>query len=177
MLVVIVTVPAIAAWLLALSPHGVDPTVRAMATYAEAHTRPHDRVTVWGNAPEVYWLSGRAPGGALVNTDFVTGKTAGRTNGPQRLADATPGAGTTFLRSLQEHPPELFFDTSTAGLRQSRKYPVSLVPSLEEFLRDRYRPVATVRGVRVYRLRPSTSSDADARVRSRRAPYRARHQS
>jgi hypothetical protein len=164
MLVVVVAAPAIAAWLLAFSPHGVDPTVRAMAAYAESHSRPGDRVTVWGDAPEVYWLSGRAPGGAMVNTDFITGKTAGRTNGPQRLADATPGARVTFLRSLEDHPPELFFDTSTAGLRQYGKYPVALVPSVNAFLRARYRPVATVRGVRVYRRNaPDTSRRAGSR--------------
>jgi hypothetical protein len=153
MLVVVVATPAIAAWVLALSPHPIDPTVRAMADYARAHTRAGDRVTVWGDAPEVYWLSGRAPGGSMVSTDFVTGKTAGRTNGPQRLADATPGARNTFLRSLVAHPPALFFDTSTAGLRQYRKYPLSLVPSLEEFVQRHYSAVAVVRGVQVYRLR------------------------
>jgi Dolichyl-phosphate-mannose-protein mannosyltransferase len=159
-LLVAVAAPAVAAWALAFSPHPIDPTVRAMAAYAEAHTRPEDRVTVWGNAPEVYWLSGRTPGGAMVNTDFVTGKSAGRTNGPQRLADATPGARATFLRSLEHHPPELFFDTSTAGLRQAGRYPVTLVPGVEAFLKDRYRPVATVHGVRVYRLRSPASGDA-----------------
>ena len=148
MLVVAVAAPAVAAWVLAFSPHPIDPTVRALASYAEKHTDAGDRVTVWGNAPEVYWLSGRAPGGALVNTDFVTGKTAGRTNGPQRLADATPGARDTFLDSLEQHPPELFFDTSTADLRQYGKYPVTLVPPVAQFLRRHYRPVATVRGVR-----------------------------
>ncbi len=164
-LLVAVAAPAVAAWVLALSPHDVDPTVRALASYAEAHTRSGDRVTVWGDVPEVYWLSGRAPGGAMVSTDFVTGKTAGRANGPQRLADATPGARDTFLRSLAAHPPELFFDTSTAGLRGYRKYPVSLVPAVDTFVREHYRPVAIVRGVRVYRLRSDDSAAARAPAR------------
>ena len=90
----------------------------------------------------------------MVSTDFVTGKTAGRTNGPQRLSDATPGARQTFLRSLAAHPPALFFDTSTAGFRQYRNYPVSLVPQVDAFLRRHFDPVTTVRGVLVYRLRP-----------------------
>jgi Dolichyl-phosphate-mannose-protein mannosyltransferase len=153
MLLVVVAAPAIAAWVLALSPARLDPTVRAMATYATTHTHPGDRVTVWGNAPEVYWLSGRAPGGSMVNTDFVTGKTAGRANGPQRLRDATPGARDIFLRSLAAHPPVLFFDTSSEGLRGYRHFPVALVPPVARFVHDRYTPVATVHGVRVYRLR------------------------
>jgi hypothetical protein len=129
-----------------------------MVTYATAHTHPGDRVTVWGDAPEVYWLSGNDPGGAMVNTDFVTGKTAGRTNGPQRLRDATPGARTTFVRSLVAHPPVLFFDTSTAGFRGYRRYPVSLVPPVAQFLRRRYTPVARVHGIEVYRLRRRTTA-------------------
>lgn len=153
MLVVAAAVPAVAAWALAFSPAGINPTVRAMADYATAHSRRDDRVTVWGDAPEVYWLSGRAPGGSMVNTDFVTGKTAGRSDGPQRLHDATPGARTTFVRSLEAHPPALFFDTSTSGLRDSRKYPVSLVPPVARFLHRHYEPVAQVHGVEVYRLR------------------------
>ncbi len=154
MLVVVVAAPAIAAWVLAFSPHRLDPTVRAMATYAEAHTRPGDRITVWGNAPEVYWLSGRGARRRHGEHRLRHRQDRGRTNGPQRLADATPGARATFLRSLEQHPPELFFDTSTAGLRQYRKYPVAagavgqgVPPAIGTV------PVATVRGVRVYRLR------------------------
>jgi hypothetical protein len=151
-LAVVVAVPAVAAWILAWSPGGLNPTVQAMAAYASAHTHPGDRVTVWGDAPEVYWLSGRAPGGAMVSTDFVTGKTAGRPDGPQRLRDATPGARATFVRSLDAHPPVLFFDTSTAGLRGYRSYPLSLVPAVAGFVRSRYTPVGAVHGVEVYRL-------------------------
>jgi len=55
---------------------------------------------------------------------------------------------------LAAHPPVLFFDTSTDGLRGYRKYPVSLVPPVAHFLRDRYTPIGSVHGVEVYRLRP-----------------------
>jgi hypothetical protein len=158
-LVVAVAAPALAAWVLAFTlPTAPGPTVAGLAGYAAAHTRPTDRVTVWGDVPEVYWLSGRWPGGAMVSADFVTGKSAGRVNGPQRRVDATPGARSTYMKSLTAHPPELFFDTSTAGFRQYRKYPVTVVPQLAQFLRSRYQPVATIHGVRVYRLRPSTAS-------------------
>jgi len=159
MLLMVVAAPAIAAWLLAFSPRGLNPTVGAMATYTTAHTHEGDRITVWGNAPEVYWLSGRTPGGSMVNTDFVTGKTAGRANGPERLRDATPGARDSFVQSLVAHPPVLFFDTSTDGLRGYRRYPVSLVPQVARFLHRRYAPVTLVHGVQVYRL-PADSDEA-----------------
>ena len=153
MLVVAVAVPALAAWVLAFSPGRIDPRIRALATYVRTHTRPTDRVTVWGSAAELYWLSGRDPGGALITTDFVVGKTAGRADGPQRLRDATPGARATFLRSLRAHPPKLFLDTSTAKLRTYDHYPLDRIPSVAAFVRKHYRRVATVRGVTVYELR------------------------
>jgi hypothetical protein len=153
MLVVVVAVPALAAWVLSFSPRNDDLKIRAMVTYVRAHTRPTDRVTVWGSAAEVYWRSGRAPGGSLVTTDFVVGKTAGRADGPQRLRDATPGARATFLRSLRAHPPKLFFDTSTADLRTYGSYPLDRIPSVAKFVHNRYRKVAIVRGVTVYELR------------------------
>ena len=96
----------------------------------------------------------------MVSTDFVVGKIAGRKNGPQRLHDATPGARGTFVRSLTAHPPVLFFDTSTRGLRGYRSYPVSLVPPVAAFLREHYTAAGSVRGVEVYRLRDARRRDS-----------------
>jgi hypothetical protein len=155
-LVVVAAVPAVVAWGMAFSPRVLtERTVRALATYVDAHTHSHDLVTVWGDAPEVYWLSGRAPGGGLVSTDFIVGKSAWHPNGPQRLRDATPGARRDFLRSLRARPPVLFFDTSTAHFRQYGYYPLSLVPSIETFVDQHYRRVTSVRRVTIYRLRSS----------------------
>ena len=154
MLVVAAVIPAVIAWLLAFSPRlEARPNTRAVAAYARTHTRPGDRVTVWGAVPEVYWLSGRAPGGAMVTTDFVLGRTAGRADGPQRRSDATPGALKTFLASLHAHPPTLFLDTSTAGTRHYKRYPLTFVPAVAAFVRMNYVRVGTVRGVEIYRLR------------------------
>lgn len=159
MLVVVVGVPVIAAWGLAFAPPPIGRgTVRPLVQYVRTHTRPCDRVTVWGDAPEVYWLSGREPGGAFVSTDFLVGKTAGRANGPQRLRDVTPGAQKTFLRSLRADPPKLIFDTSPAGFRQYGRYPLSRVPAVADFVRRYYRQVTTIRGVSVYRLTRQVTS-------------------
>ena len=154
-LVVVVAVPAVAAWAVALVEPpkiGAD-VVRPLAEYVRAHTRPGDLVTVWGHAPELYWQSGRSPGGALVTTDFVVGKTAGRHDGVARLADATPGALSTFLRSLRQHPPKLFLDTATAGVRGYGHYPLSRIPSIEHFVHSHYRRSGTFRGVTIYQRR------------------------
>jgi hypothetical protein len=155
-LIVVAVVPAIAAWTIALtSPPTRNGRVFALAAYVQTHTRPGDLVTVWGTTPELYWVSGRSPGGALVTTDFITGRSAGRVNGRARLKDATPGALDAFLDSLRAHPPALFLDTSTASLRQYESYPMSLFPRLDAFVRHRYRKVGRYEKVTVYRLRSS----------------------
>ncbi len=153
-LAVLVLVPTIYFWQEAWTPiHGrsnID--VRAFALVAEVRktTRPNDLITVWGSFPEIYWLSGRAPGGALVISDFLVGRTAGRADGPQRLKDATPGALRDFLASLRAHPPKLFLDTSTGGVRKYQHYPTTLLPAVHAFVQKHYHPIASVDRVTVY---------------------------
>jgi len=158
-LVVLVLAPTAVYWGQAWTPiHGpsnIDQRAFPLVAAVRHHTTPHDLVTVWGSFPEVYWLSGRAPGGALVLSDFIVGRTAGRPDGPQRLHDATPGALHDFLASLRAHPPRLFLDTATGHVRKYGHYPLSLVPPVERFVVRHYRPIAVVRGVTIYELVPA----------------------
>jgi len=117
-------------------------------------TTARQRIAVWGSFPEIYWESGRDPAGALVVSDFLVGKAADVANGRGTLADATPGALGLYMASLAAHPPELFIDTSTAGIRHYHAYPVRLVPPVEQFLRANYHRVETVDRVVFYRLLP-----------------------
>jgi hypothetical protein len=153
-LVVVVAVPAVAAWTIALvNPPNIGAgVVPSLARYVDTHTRPGDLVTVWGSASDLYWRTGRLPGGGLISTDFIVGKTAGRRDGASRLADATPGALNTFLGSLRSHPARLFFDTSTGHLRGYHQYPLSRVPRVQAFVRTHYHRVTKLHGVTIYRL-------------------------
>jgi hypothetical protein len=128
------------AWTTERFTHNWQPLVAAI----DARSKPGERIMVWGSVPELYWLSGRLPGGALIISDFVTGRSAGRPDGSQRLPDATPGALDTLLSSLKRHAPALVVDTSTAGLRGYRHYPLASVPALAAFIDNHYRPVAVI---------------------------------
>jgi hypothetical protein len=156
-LAIVVAVPALAAWSYAMvkPPEIGAGVIPQLAEYTSTHTRPGDLVTVWGNASDLYWRSGRLPGGSLISTDFIVGKTAGRHDGPARLADATPGALGTFLASLRAHPPVLFFDTSTGHLRGYHAYPLARIPAVKQYVEANYTAVAKVRGVTIYRRRQS----------------------
>jgi len=155
-LFVVAAVPAIAVWTLALvtPPRVGEPVVPALARYVDAHTRPDDLVTVWGSAPDLYYRANRSPAGAFVTTDFLVGKSAFHRDSRARLRDATPGARSTFLRSLRAHPPKLFLDTSTAHLRGYGHYPLSVVPAVKAFVEAHYRRVGTLDRVTIYEQRP-----------------------
>ena len=136
-----------------------DPT--RLVAAARTMTTPGDRITVWGSFPELYWRSGRTPGGALVISDFVVGRSAGRPAGAAaRAADITPGALDQYMRSLRAAPPRLFFDTSTAGIRGYQKFPPSLVPRVARFLARHYRRAAVIEGVTIYELKRSVPPNA-----------------
>jgi hypothetical protein len=124
----------------------------AAAAYARAHTRPGDRILVWGQAPEVYWASDRRPATRFPTTGFITGASGGRPTdrvGPQY---ATPGAMTDFLADLERHPPTLIFDMSTADQRNAGFYPPATVRAFSRFLaQGNWRRVATVAGIDVLR--------------------------
>ena len=153
-LAALVAVPTIWYWQEAWTPSASHSTVdrRAAALVAEIRklTKPSDRITVWGSFPELYWLSGRDPGGALVVSDFLVGKEAFIPDGPQRIKDATPGALDDFLDNMDADLPKLFLDTSTGRVRQYQHYPITLVPAVRALVNEYYRPVVVVDGVTFY---------------------------
>jgi hypothetical protein len=124
----------------------------AAAAYAREHTKPNDRILVWGQAPEVYWASDLRPATRFPTTGFVTGASGGRPADRVGAQYATPGAMKDFLADLKRHPPTLIFDMSTADQRNAGFYPPATVPAFSRFLtQGNWRRVATVDGIDVLR--------------------------
>jgi len=129
-----------------------------VATYVRHHTAPDARVLVWGQAPEVYWSSGRLPATRFATTGFVTGVSGGRP--PSRVGTryAAPGAADLFYRDLGRTPPVLVADMSTADQRHARYAPPSRFPRFERFLRrGGWHRVARVDGVTILAPARTTS--------------------
>jgi hypothetical protein len=150
-----VAAPAVVALVLLFVPGSFHhrPNLAVLAAYVRAHTSPNDRVFVWGSYPEVLVAAQRLPAGALVHSDFVVGRSGGRDDPAETLANAIPGALDIMLESLAEHPPLLILDTSTAPRLGYRNYPISLLPDLDRFIRDGYQLVTNVDGVGVWQRR------------------------
>ncbi len=129
-----------------------------VAAYVRQHTSPDARVLVWGQAPEVYFKSGRRPATRFATTGFVTGVSGGRPPSRVGARYAAPGAPELFYRDLHDTPPVLVADMSTADQRHARYTPPSRFPRFERFLqRGRWHRVAVVDGVTILRPTPQGS--------------------
>jgi hypothetical protein len=151
-----VAVPATVAWSLLFVPGSFHhrPNPATLAEYVRSHTSRSDRVFVWGSYPELLVAADRLPGGGLVHTDFVVGRSGGREDPSTTLADAVPGAADIMLTQLSDSPPQLILDTSSAPPLGYTKYPTTLLPHLDRFIHDGYQQVAVVDGVNVWQRRP-----------------------
>jgi len=122
-----------------------------LARYVAAHTEPGQRILVWGNTPEVYWRSDRRPATRFVTTHLLTGYGAGRPTDQVGEDRAVDGAWDEFLADLDEHPPVMIIDVTTAGVRGGVHYHPDRFPDFRAYLRDgTWKKVATVAGAVVY---------------------------
>jgi hypothetical protein len=151
-----IAVPAVVAWALLFVPgsfhHRPNPT--DLADYVRSHSAVTDRVFVWGSYPEVLLAADRFPAGGFVHTDFVVGRSGGRNDPAETLASAIPGSSAILLDSLAVNPPQLILDTSTSPDLGYSKYPTSLIPELDRFIRDGYERITSVDGVDVWQRKP-----------------------
>ena len=117
-----------------------------VAAYISSHTKPGDRVFVWGVWAALYvesdrLMSTRFPG-------FLSGVPRG--SGPPPVAwDTAPDVWPLVRSDLERNPPALIVDTAAAGWSDF-SYPMSDYPLLAEFVAAHYRQVATVDGVVIY---------------------------
>jgi len=148
-----VALPAVVAFALLFVPGSFHqrPDASALASYVRSHTTDEQRVFVWGSYPEVLLAADRLPAGALVHSDFVTGRSGGREDPAVTLELATPGALQLMLADLRAHPPALVLDTSTAADLGYQHYPLALFPDVEAFVRAGYELVTAIDGVTVWR--------------------------
>lgn len=159
-----VAVPSGLAVLFALTPATFRdlPDPDPISEYVAAHTLPGEAVLVWGNFPEVHWTSDRLPGGGLVHSDFVTGRSGGRDASAATIDEATPGAVDALMRAARRNPPRLVLDTSVVGLRDYDAYPLRNFPRMYRFVTENYELTTSIDGIDVWtRVAGGRRSDGD----------------
>lgn len=145
-------VPATVAFALLFVPGSFHhrPDATNLAAYVRSSTTSDERVFIWGSYPEVLVEAERLPAGALVHTDFVTGRSGGREDPAVTLELATPGALELMMDDLMTNPPVLVLDTSTSSHLGYSNYPLSLFPEVAAFVKDNYEHVTDIDGVSVW---------------------------
>jgi 4-amino-4-deoxy-L-arabinose transferase-like glycosyltransferase len=119
-----------------------------VASYVRDHTRPQDRVFVWGDWPALYVESDRLMASRFPG--FLRGFARGSSQPPHSW-DTTPDVWTTLQLDLARHPPELIVDTATAGWSDFMRYPMRNYPVLANLVAAKYRQVAVIDHVVIYR--------------------------
>ena len=145
-------VTGVIAFVLAWMPSTVRelPDPSPLAEFVQAATAEDDTVLVWGNFPEVYWESERAPAGGFVSMDFVTGRSGARDNGAHTIDDAPDRGYPHLLASIETQPPAVIIDTQPSAFREYGNYPISLFPELEAFIESGYDDPRLIDGFSVY---------------------------
>ena len=123
------------------------PAHEKVASYIRSHTRPNDRVFVWGNWPALYTESDRLM--ATRFPGFLRGFARGSGLPPNNW-DTSAAVWPAVQQDLTRHPPALIVDTAAAGWSDFSPYPMSNYPVLADFVAAGYHVAATIDGVVIY---------------------------
>lgn len=118
-----------------------------VAAYIRDHTKPGDRIFVWGNWAALYVESDRLPASRFPG--FLRGFARGSGLPPNNW-DTAPDVWPELQSDLERNPPALIVDTAAAGWSDFSSYPMSNYPVLAQLVATDYRQVATVDGVVIY---------------------------
>ncbi len=124
------------------------PNVDGIVAEVRARTEPGDKIFVWGQAPEIYWLSERNPATRYPHVGFITGITPKRTLVPA-YAQAQPGAADNLLADLVANPPAVIVDAAIASVRHGDRYPLDETSPIFEFVSAGYCETVVVDGMRL----------------------------
>jgi hypothetical protein len=122
-----------------------------IASRVHAVTRDGDRIFIWGDVPEIYWSSSRAPATRFIHTGFLTGNSGGRQDGTGGEANGVPGAWDMLEEDFGRRLPDLILDVSTTTIRHQQYYPMSRT-LIWPIVQEHYRSIGAVDGVELYRL-------------------------
>jgi hypothetical protein len=121
-----------------------SPDFREPVAWVRAHTKPDDRIFVWGMFPPMYVLAERLPSSRFVG--FMRGAERNHNVSPEVGWDTGPEVWPALADDFAAHPPAIVIDTSTADYMSFGNYPISRFPEVAALVKD-YRPVAIVGGV------------------------------
>jgi hypothetical protein len=130
-----------------------EPPYEQVAARIAARTGPDDRIFVWGNSPQLYYVARRPLGARFSFCNYVTGESPGtptETGAWNSDANQLPAAWDMLLDDLDRRRPRLFVDAAAAGWDGYGKYPLARYPRLRDYVARNYRAVEAPAGVVLY---------------------------
>jgi hypothetical protein len=126
---------------------GPVPQHELVAAYIHDHSRPSERVFVWGDWPALYVESDRLMASRFPG--FLRGFARGSGQPPNNW-DTTSDVWPLLEADLASNPPALIVDTAAAGWSDFSMYPMRNYPVLANLIASNYHALATVDRVVVY---------------------------
>ena len=139
-----------------------DPKAVAVGEWLRDHSRPDERVFVWGHYTPIYTIAHRLPGTRYPNTSVHMGN-FDPAHLPATFDPAqhrSPADVEATLEDLEKRRPSWFVDTSPAGIHLWDRVPLSAFPELARYRDDHYLEVARPGGAPVYRRRDEPAAQA-----------------
>lgn len=128
----VIAVPLKGPWPAKVQPEaGMD-----VADFVRTHSRPEDKIFVWGYNPDFYLYADRRSASRYIYCSFLTGMIPWTNTGPgvdTRYA-IVPGTMDILLTELGRTRPEFIVDTSLGTYRRFDKYPIEAFPRLRDFI-------------------------------------------
>jgi 4-amino-4-deoxy-L-arabinose transferase-like glycosyltransferase len=135
----------------------IKPDFRPAAEYIKSHTRPENKIFVWGWFTPLYVYSERTPATRFVNTHIHTGYLKGNDPNEADRADiawqVVPEAWPMLENDLNHNLPELIVDTSPGNYHDYGRYPIKNYPIMRAFIDRNCRFEKNIAGVDIYRCR------------------------
>lgn len=134
---------------------GQEPRARAIGAWLREHTRPDERMFVWGHFTPIYYWGERLPGTRYYNTslhmgDFDPGHL---TDGVDLRPFVSQRDVAATLVDLEANRPAIFIDTSPADIHHWSRVPLASFPTLAAYLGKNYVKVADAGGAAIFRRR------------------------
>ena len=134
----------------------IDDRYREAGAWIQSHSRPEDRLLVWGDSAQIYYYSRRLMGTRFAFTNYHTGIIWGTSATPGAADVAVPSsivprAWSELLDDMRRAPPALVADAGAAGLHNFEGHGLEKYPELWEIIRTKYRYETTQGGIPIYR--------------------------
>jgi hypothetical protein len=138
----------------------------AATEYINTHTKPEDRIFVWGWFPPVYVYSERTPATRFVLTTMFTGYKSGGEQNEKDRSDITwalaPEAWPMLRSDFDRNKPELIVDTAPGDYHDFARYPIKGYSIVRDYIEKHCQLEKQISGMDIYRCSRINSNSASS---------------